>query len=193
MKCPQCGLVNFKTASQCKRCGMDFQPEAEAAQAESVEAWRDARHLVLRSDSFLPDRCMKCNSSTDITRKSERLAYYPKYNLLTLGLALVLPFGFLRYKTMMVPLGLCPEHDSGGKNLLIGSGLVALGIIALFGGFAIDVMPVMFLGPVVLGAGFILMVIKGSPVAIVKFDGRHMWLKGPGNEYLAEFPAWASR
>ena len=152
MKCPQCGLVNFKTAGQCKRCGLDFQ--TEAAPAESVEAWRDAHHLVLRSDSFLPDRCMKCNSSTGITRKSQKLAYIPKYNLLTLGLALVLPFGFVRYKTMMVPLGLCPEHDTNARTIFIGFGLVGLGIAMLFGGFAIDWMSVMFLGPVVMGAGF---------------------------------------
>ncbi|HZI47298.1 MAG TPA: Ran-binding zinc finger domain-containing protein [Pyrinomonadaceae bacterium] len=34
IKCPECGLVNFATANECKRCQMSFAPEHEASQGQ---------------------------------------------------------------------------------------------------------------------------------------------------------------
>ena len=74
---------------------------------------------------------MKCNSSSDITQKAHKLAYLPKHNFL------LLLVGFIHYKTMMVPLGLCSQHDSGRKkSMVIAVGLIVLGIAGFIGGFA---------------------------------------------------------
>jgi len=187
MKCPQCGLVNFKSAINCKRCNLVFDSGADPAH-ENAEAWRDSSHLVLRSDSFLPDRCVKCNSSTNITQKAHKLAYLPKHNLL------LLLIGFIHYKAMMVPLALCSQHDSNRKKSLAAMVvMIILGLVGFFGGYAVDSMFLLFSGFGVFAGGFIVGTIQGSPVAIVKFDGEYMWLKGPGKEYLAGFPAWPSR
>ena len=124
MKCPQCGLVNFKSATNCKRCNLVFDSGADPAH-ENAEAWRDSSHLVLRSDSFLPDRCVKCNSSTNITQKAHKLAYLPKHNLL------LLLVGFIHYKAMMVPLALCSQHDSNRKKSL--AAMVVMIILGLVG------------------------------------------------------------
>lgn len=34
IKCPECGLVNFSTASECKRCHLSFVSEQEAHEAQ---------------------------------------------------------------------------------------------------------------------------------------------------------------
>jgi len=38
IKCPECGLVNFATANECKRCRMSFAPEPEAYDAPHQDA-----------------------------------------------------------------------------------------------------------------------------------------------------------
>ncbi len=38
IKCPGCGLVNFATASECKRCQMSFAPEPEAYDGQYANA-----------------------------------------------------------------------------------------------------------------------------------------------------------
>lgn len=41
-KCAQCGLVNFSTAIQCKRCGQPLQQQQEQQQNE-LSAFADQR------------------------------------------------------------------------------------------------------------------------------------------------------
>lgn len=38
IKCPECGLVNFATASECKRCRMCFTPEQEPGGGQYANA-----------------------------------------------------------------------------------------------------------------------------------------------------------
>jgi predicted RNA-binding Zn-ribbon protein involved in translation (DUF1610 family) len=47
IKCPQCGLVNFATDENCKRCGAEITKVAEAIEQTNVERAAAARHLNL--------------------------------------------------------------------------------------------------------------------------------------------------
>ena len=38
IKCPECGLVNFATATECKRCQMSFAPEQEPVHGQYANA-----------------------------------------------------------------------------------------------------------------------------------------------------------
>ena len=48
VKCPKCGLVNFETAENCKRCGYDF------VAARKNEAFNPQRRKILLSTGEAP-------------------------------------------------------------------------------------------------------------------------------------------
>jgi hypothetical protein len=76
LKCAHCGLVNFATATQCKRCRTPFVQELSSADGSQVQGivledgyvlppppslgtegvWRDKATLVMSRDARLPDR-----------------------------------------------------------------------------------------------------------------------------------------
>ncbi|HXT62157.1 MAG TPA: hypothetical protein VN696_03895 [Pyrinomonadaceae bacterium] len=39
IKCPQCGLVNFATAPECKRCHLSFESEPASSDSQYDDSW----------------------------------------------------------------------------------------------------------------------------------------------------------
>ena len=188
MKCPQCGLVNYQTATACKRCGAPLSSDSETLGNQASRAWRDSDLLVIGENALLPERCMKCNSSAGVSQKVDTLGYYPKYNL---GLLL---FGFVYYKTFNIGLYLCERHvSSRGNTILVSAMLIVGGIIGFIVGFMSYSAFLMIAGPVLFAVGCILLTIGGSPVSIARFEKPYIWLKGVDKEYLATLPHWTKR
>ena len=188
MKCYQCGLVNFRSATHCKRCGVGLENAPAPASDDSGDVWRDSNHLVLTSASRIPGKCMTCNSSEGIQKKLLTVGYLPKVNLV------LLLIGFLYYKKVKVPIGLCEEHQaSGKKHLLIAALLIIGSIFAFIIGLACYSLFFMVAFVILMAAGMILGTIKGQPVAVEKLERPYMWVKGPSREYLAALPVWRAR
>ena len=181
MKCPQCGLVNFQTATACKRCGTPLSSGSEMLDQTSG-AWRDSDLLVIGEHAQLPERCMKCNSSVGVSQKVATLGYYPKYNL-----ALLL-FGFVYYKSFNVGLYLCERHFSSRNRVLLSILLIFGGIVTFSVGYSSFFLVIA--GFVMLAVGFILLAVGGNPVSIVRFEEPYIWLKGVDKEYLSTLPHW---
>jgi hypothetical protein len=113
MKCSKCGLVNFKTATNCKRCGTSFQDDAGPDADDTTVAWRDSGLMVLTMGGVAPPRCMQCNSPDGVTQKMVTLGYYPEHNLVFLLL------GFIYYKKIKLEITLCEPHMSArSQNVL---------------------------------------------------------------------------
>lgn len=189
MKCNQCGLVNFKTVSICKRCNAPLSNNLNKANNMFANVWKDSGFLVLEENaSRLPQFCMKCNSPTKNTNKTISIGYYPKHNLF------LLLFGFLSYKTFNVDVVLCEEHLSSRGNVFIVSILMIITGVALFLFGYIYFTSVPLVGGILLLAiGCILTVIGGNPFAIEKAENSKIWLKGVDKNYLSSLPLLKNR
>lgn len=97
LKCPQCGLTNFATATQCKRCQTLFTQNLSSTPGSTLQGivledgyvlppppsvglpnsgvWRDRSTLVMSKDAQLPDPCVKCNAFT-VGRLRRKFAWH---------------------------------------------------------------------------------------------------------------------
>ena len=188
MKCSKCGLVNFKTATNCKPCGEPLLDAAGPDADDSTEAWRDSNLMVLTIGGAAPPRCMQCNSTDGVTPKILSLGYYPHYNLV------LLLVGFVYYKTVKLEITLCEPHMSNrSRNVFVTVLLMIAGVVIFI--VALGTMSALFFafGLLAFGAGLIYGVIRSSPVSISEMDKSHVWLKGVSRDYLAALPKWTSR
>ena len=187
MKCPQCGLVNFRTESSCKRCGALLAVDPDAASTSNIiNVWRDSGLLVLTGNSVLPMRCLRCNSSSSVKPRIVKIDYFPKYNLATWLLA-----GFLHWKRFTLGLPLCFRHTLGRVVS------TALGILLIFVGIGFVVASIgynrtllYYPGFFVLISGFLVVAFKGNPISVQKVETNYLWLRGIDKSYLAPLPQW---
>ena len=64
LKCPQCGLVNFASASECKRCHLKFQqPESLAEVATAAD---QISPDSMATDSLIPDSPARDNKKAPL-------------------------------------------------------------------------------------------------------------------------------
>ena len=214
LKCPQCGLINFATATQCKACGTLFSQNLSSAPGSTLKGfvledgyvlpppptvglpssgvWRNSSTLVMSKDAQLPDRCVKCNAFT-IGRLKRKLSWHHPaiYILIAVALLIYLIVAMVVRKRATVYLGLCEEHMAKRRTYIWITWLLALGGIA---GFVIAIAEnngvpaligiLLFLTAIV----FALITIRvASPSRI---DDRFVWLKGINAEYLNQLPQW---
>lgn len=185
-KCPKCGLSNFRTATNCKRCQT---PLASASDRENI--WRDGNYLVINTQDFvLPSRCLKCNTSSNVGKEILELSFYPFYNYLT-----ILPGVHTVFWTnYTIPIFLCTEHHwfarAGPTNTMLPTLLIILGIIALIMGIFIQEAALLFwpLGLGSLGLGLLLDRLAKPAFKIKKRAKPLIWIKGVDPQYLALLP-----
>jgi Zn-finger in Ran binding protein and others len=119
-KCSQCGLVNFASDQNCKRCGGLVEPGVQSgAQGGEVPppptpvgivledgyvmppppgppphltsgTWREGSTLVMSKDASLPDYCVKCDAPANGFRLKRNLTWHHPALFLVLLLAWIL-------------------------------------------------------------------------------------------------------
>ncbi|MDX6692831.1 MAG: hypothetical protein QOF02_434 [Blastocatellia bacterium] len=199
IKCGNCGLVNFKSQDVCKRCQSalseagaaaasmsSLQDEREAAQT-SGGVWQDHKKVVLHLSAPLPERCFKCNSSEDVTKKVYTLTHYPVSSLFTMLLV-----GFARYKKVGIEAGLCAAHRARRRQeKLWGVYMMLAAAVMFFLGIAIEGLFALLIGSFILFAvACIYLAFLGDPLSIAKIKEPYIWLKGADANYLNELPPW---
>ena len=215
LKCPQCGLVNFATATQCKRCGTLFSQNVSSEPGLNVQGfvledgyvlpappsvgtvgpgvWRDKAKLVVGKDVELPPRCIKFNAPAPGRRLKKKLTWHHPLFFLFIFVGFLVYFivaMFVR-KTATVELGLCEEHMAKHRrNVWITASLILLGIL----GFALAVIVgengFLFVGILLVLAGIIFGVSVLKVVSPAMIDDRFVWLRGVNEDYLAMLPQW---
>lgn len=213
LKCEQCGLVNFATASHCKRCrtpflrnistepGMDLQgivlEDGYVLPAPPVindpnSVWRDKSKLVMTRDAVLPMRCVKCNAPTPGRLKRKMSWHHPAlFILLLVAWLIYLIVAMIVRKSATVEVGICDEHRALRKTFIwITWIVVVLGIAGIFLGLmANEGSPALF-GVLLLVVGIIFGLIAVRVTAPARIDDQFVWLTGVNKDYLNQLPQW---
>jgi len=214
LKCPQCGLVNLATATQCKRCGTLFTQTLPSASGSNLQGfvledgyvlppppsvglpasgvWREGSTLVMSKDAQLPDRCVKCNAFTNGRLRRKLSWHHPAiYILIAVALLIYLIVAMVVRKSATVYLGICDVHRAKRRTYIWITWLLALGGVA---GFVLaiaanDGTPAL-IGLLLLFTAIVFGVITTRVTYPSRIDDRFVWLKGVNAEYLDQFPPW---
>ena len=212
-KCAECGLVNFDSDANCKRCaaardtsGVPTQPPPTGivledgyvlpAPPNTGGIWRENNTLVMTKDASLPDQCIKCNAPAHGFRLKRNLSWHHPALFLVIIVAwliyLVLAIALSKRATIFI--GLCPDHVQRRKNLLIaGWGMLAISLIGAFVAFNYEYVGVGLLGLLLFLVSIFWLAIVAKTVKVKKIDDRYVWLNGIDTNYLAQFPTTQSQ
>jgi hypothetical protein len=209
LKCAQCGLVNFATATSCKRCG---QPLVASSSPQGIVladgyvlpppptvgipgsgVWRDKSQMIVSKGAQLPARCVKCNAPAPGARLKKKLTWHHPAIYLLILVALLIYFivAMILRKTATLELGLCEEHRAKHRrNVLITWVLILLGVGGFVLAFSIEDNNFVLIGFLLLLAGVIYAVVAVRIVTPAKIDDKFAWVKGVNKDYLNELPQW---
>jgi hypothetical protein len=199
-KCQSCGLINFATDADCKRCGaqnLQRGPTGVVLDDGYVlppppdGVWRDGATLVMYKTAPLPDYCIKCNRPANGLRIRSKLSWHhPALYILVFGAALfyvIIALALSQRAT--IDFGICAEHKSRRRmHLNIGLGLLVGGLLMSVLGFAYDYPSAGLIGILLALVAIVWLVIANKIVNVKKIDERYVWLKGVNAEFLQRFP-----
>jgi len=209
LKCPQCGLINFSTATACQRCGTPLTSSASNPQTHGIVledgyvlppppqmpghgVWQDRNKLVMSRDAELPLRCVKCNVPTHLRIKRKLSWHHPAlYLIIIVALLIYLIVAMILRKSATVEIGLCDEHQAKRRrDVWITITLVVVGILGFALALGFEDVTYLLLGFVALIAALIYGIAVARVVAPAKIDDRFVWLTGINKQYLNELPQW---
>ena len=180
----------------------DFAPVYDVADSQG-QVWRSGKLLVFTRNAPLPQRCIKCNTTHEVTMRERKLYYYPPWILLFIfcNLIVLLIVAIVFRKNATTQLGVCGDCWRRRRNgillswllLLVGVGsFFALGILAdTTGPDGFDRFGVpMLIGAVgCLLASAIVGLVRGQLLVVRKIDDVQVRLSRINQAYLALLPA----
>lgn len=205
-KCPECGLANFASAANCKRCSALIpqtatQPISPAGivlpdgyvlpPPPTAGIWREGKTLVMDKNAMLPDYCVKCNGPANGLRVRKKLAWHhPVLYILIFGAALfyvILAAALSKRATVDFPV--CESHKTRRQTfLIVGFVLLALGVIVPIVGFTSDYPEIGGFGLLLFLVAVLWLVFASRVVGVKKIDDRYAWLTGLNRDFLDQFP-----
>lgn len=156
--------------------------------------WRDGLKLVVYCEGVeLPDRCVKCNAPANGFRLRRRMYWHSPgwYFLILIHLFVYIIASLFIRKSATVYIGLCEEHRSKRRTMLItGWLLFAAGVLGfILAGAVSDGTPAA-IGAFLFLAGIIVLIIASRIVAPSKIDDTYAWIKGVHRDFLLQLPQW---
>ena len=194
---PQTDLVLLNHSWVCAQCKPLFlQRLAEGAPPPQPVglAWRSNRQMILRPETALPDRCVRCNAPANGFRLKRNLYWHPPlyYLLILINILVYAIVALCIRKKAVIHIGLCETHRAQRKWFIAGSWLAALlGLILLIAGIAENGGYLILFGIILLLGAAICGAAKGPVVSPAKIDREFVWVKGVGQSFLADLPEWS--
>jgi hypothetical protein len=175
-------------------------PYATPMAHQDIGAWREGSQLVVTKHIQLLDRCVKCNAPAEGAPWRKTLYWHhPALYIMILfpGLLIYAIVALCVRQNARVGAYLCPIHRKARSRKILIAWLIALaGLASFIGGFALvgdrdteDMGLIAILcGIVVMIAGGVFGAITSPVLSPAKMEGNYAWLKGAGNDFLANFP-----
>jgi hypothetical protein len=209
-KCAECGLVNFASEPNCKRCGAAaagagvYSPPLPAGivledgyvlppPPAVGGVWCDKSTLVMTKEASLPDRCVKCNAPANGLRLKRRLSWHHPvlYLIIFFALLIYIILAAVLSKRATVYLGLCAEHfQRRRKQIAVGWLLLVTGIIGIIAAFGYDYPKFALLGFAVFLFAVVWLIVAARVITVKRIDDRLVWLRGVNSNYLSLLPPW---
>src|SRR5262249_21997100 len=140
---PESEMVFLNRSWVCARCKPVFLQRlmegGAPAAVTSGAIWRHRRQMILRSDTPLPDLCLRCNAPANGYRLKRQLYWHsPGYYLLILASILIyLIVALCVRKRAVLHIGLCETHRTQRRWFIAATWLaVLLGLAMLILGIA---------------------------------------------------------
>jgi hypothetical protein len=193
---PQSDMIQLNRLWVCARCKPVFvQRLAEGAPPARTAGlvWRSDRQMVLRSETPLPDLCVRCNAPANGYRLKRRLYWHHPafYLLILLSILIYAIVAICVRKKALLHIGLCERHRKARVWTITACWTAALaGIFMLIVGIAADSGLLALLGGVALLGGAIWGAMKGTVISTRRIDNDFVWVKGAGDSFLNQFPEW---
>jgi hypothetical protein len=164
-------------------------------------AWRDGDQLVVRDKTSLPDRCVKCNDTSQVRRLKRRFAWHSPmlYLLILLNLIIYVIVALAVQKRATLEFSLCNVHRSQRRLAIAVGWLGVVAFIAMLVGVIslppsragqTDWTPILTVAAftVLLGT-LIYAIVRSQPLKPTRIENGVMWMKGAGLPFLESLEA----
>jgi hypothetical protein len=155
--------------------------------------WRYGRQMVTRSDTPMPDRCVRCNAPAKGFRLKRQLSWHPPayYLLILISILIYVIVAMCIRKKGTLYIGLCENHRVQRSRFILASwlaGLIGLGLLFAAAGYESGALA--FTGIVLVLAAIVVGAVKAPVISTAKIDNDFVWVKGVNEAFLAELPEW---
>jgi hypothetical protein len=187
-------LNKMWVCAECKPVFLQRMMEGSAPAAAGGElVWRSQRQFILRSETPMPDRCVRCNAPANGYRLKRQLYWHPPayYLLILISILVYAIVAICIRKKARIHIALCETHRAVRKWTMISCWLAAvLGLGAIIVGAANENGLVAVIGILLMLGGLIWGVAKVPTVSAAKIEKDFVWVKGGGREFLDDLPEW---
>jgi hypothetical protein len=188
-------LLRYENVYVCAECKPTFFQKVREGITPGLQIWRSEKFLVLRKDTALPPRCVKCNAPQHGNRIKRRLFWHPPaIYVLLCAIVVYAIVATIIGKHAVIEVPLCVDHRrSRMRDLLITWFLIFLCLAAFGYAIVASSVPFAFVGLGLLFAAAIFGGLRTTMVGPKRIDDHFVWLKGVAPEYLAPFPEFPHR
>jgi len=188
-------LVGVQVCAACKPKALQTIREG-APLTGSNTAWSDGKKVVVRDETHLPPRCVKCNAATAEQPLKRKLYWHPPayYLLIFISLLVYVIVAIIVRKKGSVHVSLCSEHLRRRKYFMIGGWVGSFVALAIaFTGMVLNTSWLTATGFILLPVAIITGLVGARVTPAARIKDKTIWLRGASKEFLASLPQWPGR
>lgn len=190
-------LLRYENVLVCAMCKPAFFQKLREGVATGGGLWRSGKLLVMRKESVLPDRCVKCNKPTNGFRLKRNLTWHAPwlFVLIVAGVLIYLIVAMILSKKAGIQVGLCEDHRRIRRRDIIIAWALFFGAVGSFvlAGYLNPGYPYGLAGLALILVSLIYGTVRVPMVQPARIDDQFVWLKGVSREYVADLPEFTGR